>query len=364
MLEEEFQKIIQMAESGNNKQAEFLLIKFIENYPDFVPALLWLGDIFLNSNKTEKALKLLRRAVKIDPFNGWAKFLFAGALLRVNRFYLAREYLMQAKDLLPNETEVYRSLSWAEIMIGNIKKGKDTLKTALRICPNNIYIYTDLVVLESMTGSFDKARKWLQKASKLNPNHSIIKNLKKSIQTNQKSFNKFSLAEKKRIKNGFKKDKIGTLARINLLLKTLDNTSDQDDIEEVAFELRKIGVSGEINIFDKEDKSRVGLTKEYLKIHQRIDQEERKNKIRFSPVLWQKILSDRKKPIQDKKKILVLLARQGNKKSLMILKEYLKRPEKKLIKWLEMAIDECWARIEAKEKKQPVVRIKRVKGGE
>lgn len=360
MLEEEFQKIIQLSKNGYDEQVEISLAKFIKKYPEFVPASLWLGDIFLNSDKVKEALKLLRKTIKVDPFNGWAKFLFAEALLKVNRFYLAREYLMQAKSLLPNEAEVYRSLGWAEIMIGNVRKGQMVLKKALRMSPDNVYIYTDLAASEGITGNFDQAKKWLKKAFKLNPQGSLVKNLEKSIKINQKSFNTFSLIEQNKIKNSLKKNKANIVTKVNLLLGSLGGSGDQDDLEEVAFELRKIGVSGEINIFDEKDKLYKNLINEYLRIHQQLDREEKKNKIKFSPRLWSKILFDQKKPIRDKKKVLVLLARQGNKKSLTILKEYLKQPEKKLVKWSKMAIDECWARLEAKTKKQPVVRIKRI----
>ena len=357
MPEEKFQKIIQMAQENKEEQVETALTNLIKQYPDFVPALLWLGDILLDKEKVAQSLKLLRKAVKIEPFNGWAKLLFASALMRSDRFYLAREYLIQASYFLPEEVEIYRSLGWVKVMLGNTKKGIETLKKALSLSPNNILIYADLASAENAIANFSAAKKWVQKILSKDSKHPLAKMLMRSIKINQRNFQHLSPSGKKKTKKMVDKSEANILMRINLLIKSIRRFNSRDDLEEIAFELKKMGISGEINILDNFQDKDKKIAREYLKFHQKISPPKNnwpKNHFRS----WVKILFDKKSSLTNKKKALVFFAQQGDQKSLEIIKKYLQQSEKKLSHWSKLALEECWSRLRSKKKGEPIVRIR------
>lgn len=158
-----YKKILQLAES---------------DWPELELAFCGAGECYLNLQILAEAEDYFRQAVRLNPFEARYHYFLGLTLTRMSRFREAVFELKLAKQVLPNNPEILRSLGWAMFFMGNLSAGEKTLKQALAINPKDVLTYCDLAVIYINNYEYRKAEQIITTAEKLSPKDPLVKNVK------------------------------------------------------------------------------------------------------------------------------------------------------------------------------------------
>jgi tetratricopeptide (TPR) repeat protein len=163
-------------EAGEHKQAIESFSAAVESEPVNVDARLGLADALRRSGRFEPALAEYDRIVRIDPGAVRARFGYAAALIRLNRYQKARDRLVEAMDLYPNELAFARAAArlFAAAPDDRIRNGHRALEILQALSsrqPRTIDLAETMAMAAAETGRFDDAvrlqREALEVASRL-----------------------------------------------------------------------------------------------------------------------------------------------------------------------------------------------------
>ena len=164
---------------GNNKNAVLLLNKMTEEKKTRYDTLQLLGDILRNYEKYEEAIGVYNKAIsriqEIDE-NHWDLLYSRGiAYERSNQWENAETDFLKVLNFVPDQPEVlnYLGYSWIEKGL-NIEKAKEFLIKAYKLRPNDPYIVDSLGWAYYKLQDYDKAIIELEKAVSLKPTDPII----------------------------------------------------------------------------------------------------------------------------------------------------------------------------------------------
>jgi tetratricopeptide (TPR) repeat protein len=116
-------KATSRADAGDFMGAVEIAEELIKEYPDFVPALCFIGDMYLHLGSPVLAIDSLEKAVNYKPDFYQNHYLLGCALGRTMSFQRALHHLKIADKLEPNHTEIKRNLGWMLCMIGELTEG-------------------------------------------------------------------------------------------------------------------------------------------------------------------------------------------------------------------------------------------------
>lgn len=176
-------KAISLADSGDFMGALEMAEELSKEYPDLVPILCFIGDMYLHLGSPVLAIEPLEKAVNSRPDIFHAHYLLGCALGRTMNFQRAIHHLKIADKLEPNHTEVNRNLGWMLCMTGKLRAGRKLLKKAIKIDKTNSLAFNDMAV-SYMIGkrqSPQKAKLWFEKALKLDPQNEFIRSTYESF---------------------------------------------------------------------------------------------------------------------------------------------------------------------------------------
>ena len=166
------QKAKQLLKQYKYEEAKQLLLK-----DNSIDAKILLADIYLQSNKSKKALELFyQAAIKGDAKQKYiAKKAIANIYLQKSQFQKAREILLSLLKEYPNDIYLKEDLQLAnknfDILINRYKN-------YLYEYPNSIYYNLRLAYIYKIKGDIDNAIFYYKRALKLSPNSAdIYKNL-------------------------------------------------------------------------------------------------------------------------------------------------------------------------------------------
>ena len=101
-----------------------------KNYPY---AFVILGDTYLEAHDYGKALENYRKAIELDPNDGWATQRAAEALLKLKRPTEARELLRKFVAAHPDaNADTWDALAWMELDAGELKKAEAAFESAVK----------------------------------------------------------------------------------------------------------------------------------------------------------------------------------------------------------------------------------------
>ncbi len=93
-----------------------------------------LGDVALEAREYEKAYDYYRKAMELDPKDGWAAQRAAQALLKLKKPIDARALLRKfTTDNPTTDADTYDALAWIELDLGDTKKAEAAFKKALEV---------------------------------------------------------------------------------------------------------------------------------------------------------------------------------------------------------------------------------------
>lgn len=148
------------------------------DWPDLELAFSGAGEGYFNLQILAEAEDYFRQAIRLNPFEARYHYFLGLTLTRMSRFREAVFELKLAKQVLPKNPEILRSLGWAMFFMGNPLAGERTLKQALEINPKDVLTYCDLAVIYINNYEYRKAEQAIATAEKLSPQDPLVKNVK------------------------------------------------------------------------------------------------------------------------------------------------------------------------------------------
>jgi tetratricopeptide (TPR) repeat protein len=100
-----------MATSGQTNQAMQHLTAAVKHNPNYVEALMALGDTLRKNGRFEASLKPYADVVRINPRAAEARFAYAMALVRLRRYREARDWLADGARIQPDRPELSHGLA-------------------------------------------------------------------------------------------------------------------------------------------------------------------------------------------------------------------------------------------------------------
>jgi outer membrane protein OmpA-like peptidoglycan-associated protein len=129
-------KAVEALEAKNYGEADKLAREVIAIDPKGYPyAYVILGDVALESTKDyEAALTNYKKAMELDPKDGWAAQRAAQALMKLKKPQEARALLRKFTDANPDtDADTWDALAWMEMELGDWGKAEHAFKEALRV---------------------------------------------------------------------------------------------------------------------------------------------------------------------------------------------------------------------------------------
>lgn len=153
------------------------LVKAVEVHPRYKNAHLLMGNAYFYQNKFDAAILAYRQALSLDTEYKEAKDNLFLALREGARYYgsternikKAKEFLLQAEELRPNDYETISLLGIAHGNEGNHRKALEYFEKALKLQPNNARAHVNLAYAQLNMGLDEDAQISFQKALRIDP---------------------------------------------------------------------------------------------------------------------------------------------------------------------------------------------------
>lgn len=115
-------------------QAESLFKDILETNPDNATVLNYLGYMLADRGvRLEEAMQHIKKALDIDPYNGAFLDSLGWAFFKMNDMKNAEKYLLQAKELIRNDSTIDDHLGDLYFKAGNLQKANDFWTSSIRI---------------------------------------------------------------------------------------------------------------------------------------------------------------------------------------------------------------------------------------
>jgi len=150
-----------LAASGNAKEADPRLVRWLKDHPSDVAARVYLAGIYLKADQTKQAVEQYELVLKNDPSNVRALNDLAW-LYQQEKDQRALATAERAYQLVPNNPEIMDTLGWILVQHGETVRGRDLLKKAVDAAPSSLEIRYHWAAALAQSGDKPGARAELQ----------------------------------------------------------------------------------------------------------------------------------------------------------------------------------------------------------
>jgi tetratricopeptide (TPR) repeat protein len=168
-IDKEIQSVIEHCQTGNLEQAEYICKKVLEEHPDNVDALHFLGIICYQRGHHDRAIRNIKKALEIDPE-------FADAYNNLGNIFQEKKQLDEAiccyeaaLRIDPNQAKTHYNLGIALQDEGRIDEAIDCYRKALELDLRKPGIYNNLGLALKDKGRVDEAIICYQRALEIDP---------------------------------------------------------------------------------------------------------------------------------------------------------------------------------------------------
>ena len=181
----------------NYKASEELLNTILSENPDYIPSLISLSYIRYKQDKLSAALRLIKRALKLESLDTDSQALAYMMLGSINSqrskkgWFLSKltygthikSYFLKARKLAPELPEVHLGLGTFYLLApaiagGNLDRAIEELKTAVEIAPEFATANARLAQAYKKNGDQEKYSFHHRRARELDPDNEVLKELK------------------------------------------------------------------------------------------------------------------------------------------------------------------------------------------
>ncbi len=208
------------------------------------------ADSLLRKNKPSEAVTVVKEAIRELPDNAYLYYLLGIARMKCCRFFLAKRALEKADKLDSNNSENLRSLGWVKIMLGDLKEGRNDLRSAINLNLVSPLAYLDLAMSHFHFYEFEQGFEWLKRAEALTSKDSFVLHNSEMAEKMKKEADKYSKVDLKLLRKEKLDPKTQKEFRLFMLGKFFRNKSlTKDEMKEIKEELELSGVGNETLIY-------------------------------------------------------------------------------------------------------------------
>ncbi|HMP77357.1 MAG TPA: tetratricopeptide repeat protein [Kiritimatiellia bacterium] len=143
-------------------EAEKLIRRALELWPDMNAALRMQGAIYLQRGQFDQAILTLEKAIKSDPFSADAFNNLATAYLQRGELERAEDLLLMALQIRPESGVTQTNLGLLYILWGRYDQAAEHLLAAVRTMPDNHSVRNNLGVALLRLGRYEESRTHFQ----------------------------------------------------------------------------------------------------------------------------------------------------------------------------------------------------------
>lgn len=158
-------------EKLDNKQFDEAITcfdKVLKIDPNYLDALIGMGNVFMDSNQLKKSIDYLDKAIELYPDYGDAWNNKGVVLLRMNKLKMALEYFNKALEIDPNTYYVLMNKGITLYRLNKLQESIDCYKHALNIQPDDDEILMNLGLSLASEEKYGEALKVFDKALEVN----------------------------------------------------------------------------------------------------------------------------------------------------------------------------------------------------
>ena len=134
-----------------------------------------LGVAYINWGRPSDALQPLRDALELEPECGESYFYLGVVNTELSRHAEAIRNYEQAIRHGWIEAAVYSNLGWSYYLLGNSRKGLESLRIAADLAPGDVKILNNLGVVHASGAQYDEAAKALRQVLLLRPDLALAR---------------------------------------------------------------------------------------------------------------------------------------------------------------------------------------------
>lgn len=168
-LMRQFHQALSLAQHGDRQQAMNLVLRLVEQHPDFAPAIKLKGMLLEESGRTSEAAGAYEEALKLAPND-------ADLLLKVGIYKLtagqreeAIQLLQRCVRILPGDGDAQYYLAQAYHLNGQDELALRAIRQSLKADPNNVSVWQKYGELLCGTGDCSAGLRWLLKSQRADP---------------------------------------------------------------------------------------------------------------------------------------------------------------------------------------------------
>ena len=168
-LMRQFHQVLSLAKHGDREQAMNLVLRLVEQHPDFAPAIKLKGMLLEESGRTSEAAGAYEEALKLAPND-------ADLLLKVGIYKLtagqreeAIQLLQRCVRILPGDGDAQYYLAQAYHLNGQDELALRAIRQSLKADPNNVSVWQKYGELLCGTGDCSAGLRWLLKSQRADP---------------------------------------------------------------------------------------------------------------------------------------------------------------------------------------------------
>jgi tetratricopeptide (TPR) repeat protein len=163
-LMQQLHQALSLAEQGNRQGAMDLVIRLLEQHPDFAPALKLKGMLLEEAGHTSEAAAAYEEGLKLAPNDGDLLLKVGIAKLTVGEKEEAIQLLQHRVRILPGDGDAQYYLAQAYHLNGQDDLALRAIRLSLKAEPDNISVWQKYGELLCGTGDCAAGLKWLLKA--------------------------------------------------------------------------------------------------------------------------------------------------------------------------------------------------------
>jgi tetratricopeptide (TPR) repeat protein len=161
---QQFHQALSLAKQGDRQGAMNLVVRLLEQHPDFAPALKLKGMLLEEAGRTSEAAAAYEEALKLAPNDGDLLLKVGISKLAAGQKEEAIQLLQHCVRILPGDGDAQYYLAQAYHLKGQDDLALRAIRLSLKAEPDNISVWQKYGELLCSTGDCEAGLKWLLRA--------------------------------------------------------------------------------------------------------------------------------------------------------------------------------------------------------
>lgn len=179
-LSKKLDKANKLQENGNFDEAIEIYQKLLDKYPNCIPALNNLGQVYDEMGELKKALECYDKVLELNPQSLPALNNKAMLCINLEDWQSASDSFSKYLEINPDNEYVLANHAFVLIKLEEYKKAVENCKKSLKINPNNPGTYSNMAYAYEELEDWKNSLECYDKSIEINPNRSITWNNKGS----------------------------------------------------------------------------------------------------------------------------------------------------------------------------------------